>query len=119
MLGAVKPHGGYRRRRTGPAPSDDPATALHRYAVKLFDKGDGRAVDWPKVAATLFKVAFACVDEARGDERAAKVVRRVHDGAYNRMAGTSDSGMPYTSDPLPRPPAGPAPELGPEHDFHA
>lgn len=75
----------------------DPVTALHRYAVTLFDQGDGRAVDWPKMAEALFKVAFTCLDEAGTDDRASKVVRRVHGGAYNRLVGNADSGLPYTS----------------------
>lgn len=109
---------GYRPRSRRSAAPVDPATELHRLTVKLFDQGDGRAIDWPKAAEVLFKVAFRCLDEARGDDRAMKVVRRVHDGAYNRLAGSPDSGMPYTSDPLPRPPAGLVAGPEPEHDFH-
>ncbi len=52
----------------------DPATALHRYAVKLFDKEDGRAVDWPMVAAMLFKAGLSCWDEAGRSERAMQVL---------------------------------------------
>lgn len=109
--------GGYRPRARGPAPPEDPAVLLHRYAVKLFDKGDGRAVDWPMVAAMLFKTGFACWDEAGRSNRAMQVLRRVEAHVYDRQAGNvPEHGTPYTTDPLPRPPVGPAPELSPGRD---
>ena len=101
-------------RRPAPQTDLEREAALHGYAVKLFDRGDGRAVDWPLVAASLFKAGFACLDEAKGDERARRVLRKIEGGAYNRLVGNPDDGTAYTSDPLPRPPAGPG--LVPAHD---
>ena len=60
------------------------------YAVKLHDKGDGQGVDGAKVAGTLFKTQFQCLDNAKGDARALSIARRVQDIAYTRMAGPPD-----------------------------
>lgn len=113
----MKQPGSYRGRSRGPAAPVDPVEAIRRYVVKLFDKGEGHAVDWPKVAEALFRVGFDCVDEAKGDNRAAQVVRRVQAGAYNRMAGTPDDASPYTSDAPSRSMAGQGPELSPGRDL--
>lgn len=100
-----------------PSTAEERETTLRDYAIKLYDKGDGRAVDWAKVAETLMKVGFSCIDELPPtDDRAQQVVRRVHGGAYNRMAGTPDDGTPYTADRAERPPFSPG-GPAPEHDF--
>lgn len=69
------------------------------YAITLYDKQDGHAADWPLVAQLLFKAAFGCIDEAKGDERARSVLRRVEAGLYDRLAGNGDDGllMPLTA----------------------
>ena len=102
-------HAGHRRGPRRSSPPADPVTAL-------LDKGDGHGTDWPNAAAALFKAAFSCLDEAKGDARALTVARRVQDGAYNRMVGTSDSELPYTAD-RPEEPPPLMPEAGPQPDF--
>lgn len=100
-----------------PSTAEERETALRDYAIKLYDKGDGRGVDWAKVAETLMKVGFSCIDELPpNDDRAQQVVRRTHGGAYNRMAGTPDDGTPYTADRPERPPFNPA-GPAPDYDF--
>ncbi|MCJ2097492.1 hypothetical protein [Methylobacterium sp. E-046] len=60
--------------------------------VKLFDREDGAAADWPLIAETLLKEAFAAVDLAALDPKTAplahSIMRRVHDGAYQRVTAT-------------------------------
>ena len=93
---------------------------MFAYAVKLYDKGDGRAVDWPMVAAMLFKAGFAGLDEAKGTARAAQVLRRVEAHLYDRTVGNPDDGTAYTSALPARPQAGPASDHSPDldHDMH-
>ena len=94
----------------------DPATAVHRFAVGLFDKSDGRAVDWPRVAIALFTAGLACADEALADPNMQTVLRRIHDAAYTRMAGSSDSGTPFVPPAIENPPL--TPGLAPHHDLN-
>ena len=67
---------------------------VRAYTIKLFEKGDGRAVDWPVLAQLLFKVAFEVVGELPNDERMRKVLRRVEVGVYDRLVGNGDDGLP-------------------------
>jgi hypothetical protein len=107
---------GNRHKRTtrGRTPPPDPVTALRDFAIKLHDKGDGRGIDWARAAETVFRVAFSCLDEAKGDERARSVARRVHDGAYSRMAGSPDSETPYAAQSPEAPQFTADPELNPD-----
>ncbi|MCJ2015861.1 hypothetical protein MKK84_00200 [Methylobacterium sp. E-065] len=61
--------------------------------VKLFDRQDGAAADWPLIAETLLKEAFAAIDQATADPRTAalalSITRRVHSGAYDRITAAS------------------------------
>ena len=104
MLGLVKPYAGNKRTSRKPVTPEEMTAALQAHAVKLHDKGDGHGVDWPAVAADLFKAAFACLDQAKGDGQALKVARRVHDGAYNRLVGSPDTETPYGDKRPERPP---------------
>ncbi|MCW6511350.1 hypothetical protein [Lichenifustis flavocetrariae] len=70
------------------------------------------------VAATAFKVAFACLDEVKGDDRAAKDMRRAEGGLYNRLVGNPDKGTACTSTPAPRPDVGQGPAAHLDHDLH-
>lgn len=119
----VKTPGGYNKRRgraPGPQTDEERSAAIFTYAVKLYDKGDGRAVDWPMVAAMLFKAGFAGLDEAKGTARAAQVLRRFEAHLYDRTVGNPDDGTAYTSAQPLQPPAGPGagPAPGPDHDMH-
>jgi len=61
--------------------------------IGLFDREDGKAADWPLIADTLFKAAFAALDEVGpGNAKTEALLRRVHDGAYNRIARNQDGG---------------------------
>lgn len=111
-------------RYTGkPAPPPKPTTAaegapyVRAFMLKLYDRQDGAAADWPLIAETLLKEAFAAVDLAGADPRTAdfvqKIVRRVHAGAYDRLTAT-------TGDPFKEAPPAPrrAPSVnydGPQH----
>ena len=59
--------------------------------VDLFDKGDGHEADWPVMAQTVFAAAFSLLDEAKGDDRAMKVLRRVEVSLYERLAGKPEA----------------------------
>ena len=62
--------------------------------------------------------AFTCLDNAKGDVRALSVARRVHDGAYTRMAGSPDSATPYADDRPEAPPLMPDAGLHPDLELN-
>ncbi|WP_374309936.1 hypothetical protein [Methylocella sp.] len=87
------------------------------YAIKLFDREDGRAADWPLLADALFRAAFKALDEIPGDPRAESLLRRVHAGAYNRLVGNADDSgtiMGPDNTDAPMPDTRPVPSL--EHE---
>ena len=116
--GRVKGNPVHRRGSRRSGPPVDPVAALIAYAVKLHDNGDGHGVDWAKVAETGFRAAFTCLDNAKGDARALNVVRRVHDGAYTRLAGSPDSATPYSDDRPKAPPLMPDAGLNPDLELN-
>ncbi|TXM96125.1 hypothetical protein FV242_33975 [Methylobacterium sp. WL64] len=69
------------------------APHVRAFMLKLFDRQDGAAADWLLIAETLLKEAFAAVDLAATDPKTASlahsIMRRVHDGAYQRVTATS------------------------------
>lgn len=71
----------------------DPALRVRSFAVGLFDRPEGHAADWPLVAETLFRAAFAALDEASTDRRSVSVLRRVQAGAYDRIVGNAPDGI--------------------------
>lgn len=87
-----------RRYTPRPSPPEKPTTAaagaphVRAFMLKLFDREDGAAADWPLIAETLFKEAFAARDQAALDPKTAplalSIMRRVHDGAYQRVTAT-------------------------------
>lgn len=90
----------YVSRGTAPKPADaeSGAAAVRKYMIDLFDREDGRAADWPLIADTLLRAAFAALDEVPGNATAESLLRRVHEGAYNRLVkndhdGAGPSGM--------------------------
>lgn len=91
--------------------------ALRDYAIKLYDKGDGRGVDWSQVGALCFGAGFSCLKELPPDDQGLHTVaRRAHDAAYGLMTGSPDSATPYTADRPERPPFSPDPEPRPGYD---
>jgi hypothetical protein len=43
---------------------------LRPFMLKLFDREDGHAADWPLIAETLLREAFYALDQAPTDPRA-------------------------------------------------
>ncbi len=64
-----------RGRSTAPPAMRKPVDAmtgapfLRKFMVKLFDREDGKAADWPMIAQTLLAEAFHALDQAPDDPR--------------------------------------------------
>jgi hypothetical protein len=89
MVARAMPHRRTQPPRQPPGPSanaTEGAPAVLKATVKLFDRQDGEGVNWRMIAETLFKAAFDVLDRLPEDQKRA-VARRVHAGAYDRMAG--------------------------------
>lgn len=72
----------------------DAAMQVRSHAISLFDRREGHAADWPLIAETLLRAAFAALDEGSVDQRSVSVLRRVHAGAYDRIVGNRPDGAP-------------------------
>ena len=74
--------------RTSKKPADAVAGALfvRKFAIKLFDRNEGEAANWPLIAETLFKAAFDALDKSPDDASRASLLRRVNAGSYERLA---------------------------------
>ena len=74
--------------RTPKKPADAEAGALlvRKFAIKLFDRNEGEAANWPLIAETLFKAAFDALDKSTDDARRTMLLRQVHTGSYERLA---------------------------------
>jgi hypothetical protein len=68
-----------------PATAEAGALLVRRYAIKLFDRNEGEAANWPLIAETLFK-AFDALDKSTDDARRTMLLRQVHTGSYERLA---------------------------------
>lgn len=81
----------YKRatKRKPASSAEEGAAYIRKYAIGLFDREDGKAADWPLIAETLFRAAFAALDEVGPDERSQSLLRRTHAGAYDRLAGNT------------------------------
>ncbi len=83
-----------RRGRSTATPPRKPETAadlvplLRKHAIKLLDRGDGAAANWPLIAEAALKIAFDALDQVPNDPRTVKLLRRVHSGAENRSLKT-------------------------------
>jgi hypothetical protein len=64
-------------------PADAAAGVLYvrKFMLKLFDREDGKAADWPLIAETLLREAFYALDQSPGDPRVLAMLRRVHAGS--------------------------------------
>ena len=112
-------------RRTTPPATLEPENAvtgavkLRKFMLKLFDREDGKAADWPLIAETLLREAFHAVDQAPDDPRTLSMLRRVNAGTYDRLAGNRPEQDSPPTFPSPEgrnlqpvaPRAGPDPEL--------
>jgi hypothetical protein len=79
-----------RRASSAPAPTKatDAKTGapfVRKFMLKLFDREDGQAANWPLIAETLFLEAFHAVDQLPQNDRVRSILSRVHDGSYARM----------------------------------
>jgi hypothetical protein len=90
------------RRSTAPRaprkPADAAAGAPHvrKFMVKLFDREDGKAADWPLIAETLLREAFHALDQSPNDPRVLALLRQANAGTYDRLTGNP----PESNDPL-------------------
>lgn len=102
-------------------PTDAAAGASHvrKFMLKLFDREDGQAADWPLIAETLLREAFYAIDQVpAGDAQILKLLRRTMDGSTNRLTGgPADKDQPVIAGRAPavEPPAPrPAPYSHPD-----
>lgn len=90
-----------RGRKTSPPATNEPLNAttgaprLRKFMLKLFDREDGKAADWPMIAETLLAEAFYALDQTPNDPRIPALLRRANSGTYDRLAGNpSENGKP-------------------------
>ncbi len=69
-----------------PADAEAGAALVRKFAIKLFDRDEGEAANWPLIADTLFKAAFDAIDRAPDGASRAALLRRVNAGSYDRLA---------------------------------
>ena len=87
------------RRRTAPPASRKPVDAstgaplLRKFMLKLFDREDGKAADWPLIAETLLQETLHALDQSPDNPRAAALLQRAHEEAYGRLAGRAPDGL--------------------------
>jgi hypothetical protein len=87
-----KPRSTAARTPKKPADAVVGAVLVRKFAIKLFDRDEGEAANWPLIADTLFKAAFDALDRSPDDASRAALLRRVHTGAYDRLAADPASG---------------------------
>lgn len=82
----------YRPKKDTAPPStiEDGVKRLAETIPQLFDRKDGTGADWPLVAESLFRSAFATLDRLPPDQRR-KIATRVHEGAYHRMTEDAEA----------------------------
>ena len=102
-----------------PTTAAEGAPHVRTFMLKLFDRQDGMPADWNLIAETLLKEAFAAVDLAAADPKTAplahKIMRRVHDGAYQRVtAAPADA---FKEGPAPTRSAPSVDYEGPQHHW--
>jgi hypothetical protein len=68
-----------------PATAEAGALLVRKFAIKLFDRDEGEAANWPLIAETLFKAAFDALDKSPDDTRRTMLLRRIHAGSYERL----------------------------------
>ena len=69
-----------------PADAEAGAVLVRKFAIKLFDRDEGEAANWPLIADTLFKAAFYALDKSPDDASRVSLLRRVNAGSYDRLA---------------------------------
>ena len=51
-----------------PADAEAGTALVRKFAIKLFDRGEGEAANWKLIAETLFKAAFDALDRSPDDD---------------------------------------------------
>ena len=69
-----------------PANAEAGALLVRKFAIKLFDRDEGEAANWPLIADTLFKAAFDALDKSPNDTHRTMLLRHIHAGSYERLA---------------------------------
>jgi DNA-directed RNA polymerase specialized sigma24 family protein len=69
-----------------PATAEAGALLVRKFAIKLFDRDEGEAANWPLIAETLFKAAFDALDKSPDDTRRTMLLRHIHAESYERLA---------------------------------
>jgi hypothetical protein len=87
-----KPRSTARRTPKKPADAEGGALLVRAFAIKLFDREEGEAANWPLIADTLFKAAFDAIDRSPDDASRALLLRRVNTWSYDRLAVDPASG---------------------------
>lgn len=88
LVMAKGPHFTPRHKAKPGKPTDARSGAPHlrAFMLKLFDREDGHAADWPLIAETLLREAFHALDQVPHDPRTHKILGQVQNGAYDRLA---------------------------------
>jgi hypothetical protein len=105
----------YRRRTGARRPPKKPQDAasgalfLRQFMLKLYDREDGKAADWPLIAETLLREAFYALDQAPTDPRSVTLLRHMHSDTYDRLTANppaihaplspSDHAPPHATSP--------------------
>jgi hypothetical protein len=69
-----------------PADAEAGVVLVRKFAIKLFDRDEGEAANWPLIAETLFKAAFEALDRSPDNDGRAALLRRINAGSYDRLA---------------------------------
>jgi hypothetical protein len=90
-----------------PADAEAGAALVCEFVVKLYDRQNGKGVNWEEIAATLFRASFDALRELPPPRKQA-FANRVHQRSYEAMTDDpepSNSG-PAAADPAPSNTAG-------------
>jgi DNA-directed RNA polymerase specialized sigma24 family protein len=109
----------YRRRTGARRPPKKPQDAasgvlfLRPFMLKLYDREDGHAADWPLIAETLLREAFYALDQAPTDPRSVTLLRHLHSDSYDRLTANPPAidAPPRLPDPAPHAATPHAPRL--------
>ena len=86
-----------------PANAEEGAQRVRALLVQTFDRKEGTGADWPLLLESLFRAGFQITDERPDDEARRLLMRRVHAGAYDRLAGNSEAVKTGQGEALPAP----------------
>jgi len=76
-----------------PATTEAGAALVRQFVVKLYDRQDGKGVDWQTIAGTLFRASFDVLRELPAPQKQA-FADRVHQRSYEAMPDDPEAGKP-------------------------